>query len=743
MRKHLLALAVASASFTPVHAQENVELDHVELDKVRVTATPTNQSQSEIVQPSIVLTGEELDRYRAESLGDTLAQQPGVHNASYGTAVGRPVIRGLGGARVKVLQSGLEAMDASSVSPDHAVAVHLHDAKQVEVLRGPASLLYGNGAFGGVVNVVDDRVPSAQENDGVETNVRLGINSVNDGQEIALSNQGKKGPWRWHAAAAETKADEYRIPSDAGEIHREEDGEIERHDAEGKRLENSDIDHNRQFSLGGSYEFGNGNLVGIAVSHMESEFGLPGHGHEDEHDEEHEEGEEHEEEGEEHGHEEEEGPARVELESTRVDLAGLFNNPFAGAESLSVKLALTDYEHTEGHEEAHGEEEHDEEEEHEEGEEHEDEHEHGPTTFKNKAQDLRAELVLEEMLGMTHVVGSQISYSEFSAKGEEALVPETDTQNLGLFWLGEKQFNKLTLNLGARFDSVSHDPENPGELDSACGFSAADVDKTDFSNHSVSVGLLQELSDGWQVAGSVTSAQRAPAAEELFSCGAHEATLSYDIGNPDLDEEQALNLDVSLRKNSGALTGSLSVYRNQINDFIFQNAVVEGGELLVEDGLQAYRFEQDEVTLTGAELQLAYQLNDAFELTALADGVRGKLDNDDYLPRMPADRLGLGVNFETEGWTAYAQHMFVAKQDRTATFGVDAEGGDIEEIETDSYQLLTAGVGYLITTQSAEYRIDLQGNNLLNEEVRYHTSFVKDLTPQPGRGFKLAFNARF
>ncbi|WP_419812528.1 TonB-dependent receptor [Bacterioplanoides sp.] len=734
MRKHLLALAVASASFTPVHAQDNVELD-----TVRVTATPTNQSQADIVQPTIVLTGEALDRQRAESLGDTLGQQPGVHNSSYGTAVGRPVIRGLGGARVKVLQSGLEAVDASSVSPDHAVAVHLHDAKQVEVLRGPASLLYGNGAFGGVVNVVDDRIPSTQEDDGVETNVRLGANSVNDGQEIALSNQGKSGAWRWHAAASESKAEEYRIPREAGEIEREENGEIERRDAEGKRLENSDVDHNRQFSLGGSYEFGNGNLVGIAVSHMDSEFGLPGHGHEDEHEEE---GEEHdEEEGEEHGHEEEEGPARVDLESTRVDLAGLFNNPFAGAESLTVKLALTDYEHTEGHEEAHGEEEHDEDEEHEEGEEHEEEH--GPTTFKNKSQDLRVELVLEEMLGMTHVVGSQISYSEFSAEGEEALVPSTDTENLGLFWLGEKQIDDLTLNVGARFDSISHDPDNPGELDSACGFSAADVDKTDFSNHSVSLGLIQELSDGWQVAGSVTSAQRAPAAEELFSCGAHEATLSYDIGNPDLDEEQALNLDISVRKNSGALTGSLSIYRNQVDDFIFQNAVVEGGELLVEDGLQAYRFEQDEVTLTGVELQLAYQLNDAFELTALADGVRGKLDNDDYLPRMPADRFGLGVNFESAGWSAYAQHMFVAKQDRTATFGVDDQGAEIEEIETDSYQLLTAGVGYLITTQSAEYRIDLQGNNLLNEEVRYHTSFVKDLTPQPGRGFKLAFNARF
>ena len=739
MRKHLLALAVASASFTPVHAQENIELDHVELDKVRVTATPTNQSQSEIAQPSIVLTGEELDRHRAQSLGETLAQQPGVHNASFGTAVGRPVIRGLGGARVKVLQSGLEAIDASSVSPDHAVAVHTHGAKQVEVLRGPASLLYGNGAFGGVVNVVDDRVPHADDHEGIETNVRLGVNSVNDGKEIALSHEGKKDQWHWHLDAAQTSSDDYRIPSDAGEIHREEDGEIERHDAEGKRQDNSDVEHNRQFALGGSYELADGGHVGIAVSRLDAEFGLPGHGHEDEHEEE---GEEHEEEGEEH-HEEEEGPARVELESTRIDLDGLFKAPFAGAESLSIKLALTDYEHTEGHEEAHGEEEHDEEEEHEEGEEHEDEHEHGPTTFKNKAQELRAELVLEEMLGVTHVLGSQIAAKEFSAIGGEALVPETDTQELAVFWLGEKQWQDLTLEVGARLDSVSHKPSNPGELDAACGFVAADVDDKDFTNHSVSVGLIQELSEGWQVAGSLTSAQRAPAVEELFSCGAHESTLSYDIGNPDLDEEQALNVDLALRKNSGALTGSLSVYRNQIDDFIFQNAVVAEGDLLEVEGLQAYRFEQDEATLTGAELQLAYQLADFWEVTAMADGVRGKLDNGDYLPRMPSDRVGFGVNFESTSWTAYAQHTFVAKQDRTATFGVSDGGDEIEEIETDSYQQLTAGVGYLISTEGAEYRIDLQGNNLLNEDIRYHTSFVKNQVAQPGRGFKLSLNARF
>jgi iron complex outermembrane receptor protein len=720
MRKHLLALAVVSAPYSHTVMAE----DTAELDTVRVTATPTQQSPGDIAQPSLVLSGEQLGRQRAASLGETLAQQPGVSNASFGAAVGRPVIRGLGGARVKILQSGMEAMDASSVSPDHAVAVHTHGARQIEVLRGPASLLYGNGAFGGVVNVVDDRIPHADQHSGAETEVRVGLNSVNDGREIALRHEGKRDQWHWHVDGSQVSSDDYRIPKDAGEVHQEDNGEIEHHDAEGKRLDNSDIDHNRQLTLGGSYELSSGGHLGVAVSRMEAQFGLPGHGHEEEHEEEVPAAEE---------HHEEEGPARVEAESNRIDLDALLVKPFTAAKSLSVHLALSDYEHTEGHEEVHSEEEQQE-------AEHE---EHAPTTFKNKAQDLRMELVLEEWAGVQNVVGTQLTQKEFSAIGGEALVPKTDSQDLALFWLGETQWGETTLELGARLDRLSHDPVRPAAIAAECGFAATAVERKDFSNHSVSFGLIQPLTNSWQLAAALTSAQRAPATEELFSCGAHESTLSYDIGNPDLKEEQALNLDLSLRKNSGRFTAALTVYRNQIDDFIYQNAVVEAGTLLQVDELQAYRFEQDRATLNGAELQLGYYLASNWQLTAIADTVRGKLDNGDYLPRMPADRMALGVNFQGLSWSAFAQHQLVAKQDRVATFGRAIDGTELTETETEGYQQLNAGVSYRIDSATAEYRLDLMATNLLNEAIRYHTSFVKDQVAQPGRGFKLGLNARF
>ena len=719
MRIRMLALAVAAAPFTPVMAENSAS----ELDTVRVTATPTNQSQAELVQPALVLSGEQLDRQRADSLGETLAQQPGVSSSSFGAAVGRPVIRGLGGARVKVLQSGMEAMDASSVSPDHAVAVHTHGARQIEVLRGPATLLYGNGAFGGVVNVVDDRVPHADDHDGSETQLRLGVNSVNDGRELAIRHEGKQQRWHWHLDAAASRSDDYRIPAEAGEIHREADGEVEQHDAEGKRLDNSDIEHNRQLTLGGSYELGGGSHIGLAASYLESAFGLPGHGH----------AEEHEEAGAAEEHHQQEGPARVDLQQSRIDLDALIMRPFTAAQSLNVQLAVTDYEHSEGHAEVH-----DEAQQADAGHE-----EHAPTTFSNQAQDLRLELVLEPLAGVSHVFGTQLTNKQFSAMGGEALVPETDSQDLALFWLAETQWRDTTLELGARLDAVSHDPDQPGSVAAECGFSSRDVNHKAFTNHSLSLGLIHNLGHGWQLAGSLTSAQRAPAVEELFSCGAHESTLSYDIGNPELKEEQALNVDLSLRKNSGRFTTGLSVYQNQIDDFIYQNAVVENGALLQLEELQAYQFQQQQATLTGAELQMAYDLADYWQLTAMADSVRGKLKNGDYLPRLPADRVALGVNFESLNWGAFAQHMLVAKQDRLASFGRAADGSELQENATDSYQQLGAGVSYRISSAVAEYRIDLSGTNLLNEDIRYHSSFVKDRVAQPGRGVRLGLTARF
>jgi iron complex outermembrane receptor protein len=270
---------------------------------------------------------------------------------------------------------------------------------------------------------------------------------------------------------------------------------------------------------------------------------------------------------------------------------------------------------------------------------------------------------------------------------------------------------------------------------SSTGLELADYDDQSYQNNSLSLGAIRPLFDspesGWQIRGSVTSASRAPVTEELFSCGAHGATQTFDVGNPNLVSEQAFNIDLGIEKVRGDLTAASNVYRNSINDFIY----AQNSGLVVED-FDQYEYVQQYASFVGGEIDLAYQLGSGWALTAMADGVRGTLDSDDangddQLPRLPADRFGLGIevsgtNFLSgaSNWTVYSQLIQVQKQDQVA----------VNEEPTDGYSLLSAGISYHAVLASSEYSIDLKGTNLLNEEVRQHTSFVKDLAPQPGRG---------
>lgn len=683
-----------------------------ELDSITVNANIFGKSASDISQPVTVLTEEELERQRAGSLGETLGLQPGINNSSYGAAVGRPVIRGLGGARVKVLQGGIDTMDASAVSPDHGVNVDTYSATQVEVLRGPATLMYGSGAFGGVVNVIDDRIPNGENGDEFDHNneVKMGYDSVNQGKTLGLKHRGNVDGFHWAFSANTFSSDEYKIPEPKHDDDHEEEGHEEHSDV----LENSDISKRNNFTFGTSYVFDSG-FAGIAISRSESEFGLPGHVH---HHEEHE-GEEHDDE--EHG--EEGGGARIDMVQTRIDLDSRFDQPFSGAKHLKVQLGMNDYAH--------------------------DEIEGGEvgTEFRRKGYESRVELLLEPVADISQAVGIQVAQDTYEAIGDEAVVPVTDSESYGIFWLGETTLDQWTVEVGARADLVKRSPEQPDMIDSSCaatGLDPEDFDDQSYQNNSLSFGLMRPLFDspeaGWQLRGSVTSASRAPATEELFSCGAHAATQTFDIGNPNLDSEQAFNIDIGVEKVRGDLTAAFNLYSNSINNFIYaQNSGLE------VDELAQYQYVQQDASFVGGEIDLAYQLGSGWALTAMADGVRGELDDkdasgNDQLPRMPADRIGLGIEvsgshflYGASNWTVYSQLIQVQKQDQVA----------LNEEATDGYNLLSAGISYHTMLAKSEYSIDLKGTNLLDAEVRQHTSFVKDLAPQPGRGVSLGLTARF
>ena len=702
---------VLKASFVTSVVVSSVQADEAELDSITINANVFGKSANQVAQPVTILTEEELERQRAGSLGETLGLQSGINNSSYGAAVGRPVIRGLGGARVKILQGGIDTMDASAVSPDHGVNVDTQSATQIEVLRGPATLRYGSGAFGGVVNVIDNRIPNGESRDELEPNteIKLGYDSVNQGKTLGLKNAGQINNFHWAFSANTFSSDEYKIP-DLKDHDDHEEGHEDEHEEHSDVLENSDISKRNNFTFGTSYVFDSG-FAGIAISRSESEFGLPGHVHHDDHDE--------------HGdgHEEEHGGARIDMVQTRVDIDSRFDQPFAGSEHIKVQLGMNDYAHDEIEDGIVG------------------------TRFSRKGFEGRAELLLEPVLNITHALGIQIAQDTYEAIGNEAVVPVTDSQTAGIFWLGETTLDQWTLEVGARTEQTQRSPDQPSAIHNSCtdtGLDPADYDDKSYQNNSLSFGATRSLFDspesGWQLRGSVTTASRAPATEELFSCGAHGATQTFDVGNPNLVSEQDFNIDFGIEKVRGDLTAAINIYRNNINDFIYaQNSGV------VVDDYDQYQYVQQDASFVGGEIDLAYQLGNGWALTAMADGVRGTLDSadasgDDQLPRMPADRFGCGVevagtNFVhgATNWTLYSQWIQVQKQDQVA----------VNEDPTDGYSLLSAGISYHTMLAKSEYSIDLKGTNLLDVEVRQHTSFVKDLAPQPGRGISLGLTAAF
>lgn len=676
-----------------------------ELDKVVISAHSFDQGQHEMSQPATLLTDEDLDRQRANSLGETLSKQVGIHNSSYGTAVGRPVIRGMSGARVKVLQDGIDSLDASAVSPDHSINVDTFGAQKVEVLRGPATLMYGSGAFGGVVNVVDSRVPTGLEES--ETSLSMQYDTVNEGKTLGFRNNGftdlaDGNELHWKISGSHFRSEEYELPKlkNAHEEHHdhhegETEAEHEEH-ASDDVLANSDTAYNNQLAIGSSYVFASG-YVGLAISQSKSEYGLPGHVHHDEH--------EHEGDG-----------ARIKMRQQRIDLDSRWDQPTAGIESVKFRLGFNDYRH--------------------------DEVEGGEvvTEFRRKGYEGRTEVLLSPIADISQALGLQFSQDTFksgnaSENSGELAVPETDSATVGAFWLGKTQLAGWGVELGTRLEQAQISPDSPAAINASCGaLTVNGYEDKKFNTHSASLGVLRDLDfaamNDWQFTASVTSAQRAPTAQELFSCGAHGATQTFDLGNPDLDVEQALNFELGLRKIQGRLTTGLNLYQNNINDYIYaQNTGLE------VNGYGQYQYVQSDVKFIGAEVDAAYQLLQGLTLTAMADRVRA-----DDLPRIPADRIGMGFELSTMAlfssapdWMVFGKWQQVQKQDQVA---------DNEESSL-GYDLVSLGMSYQAVLPNSEYRIDLKANNLLDEEIRQHTSFVKEQAPQPGRNISLGVAVTF
>ena len=669
-----VAVAACSLSILPGVATHAQESDDEPIEELIVRAHPL--STENLAQPIASLNGPELERALAPSIGETLRNIPGVNSASFGQAVGRPVIRGLGGARVKLMEDRISTMDVSVSSPDHMTTIEPFIAKGIEVFKGPTTLLYGTGAIGGVVDVHTGRVPTAVP-ETVEARGELRAADNANQRSGALVVDAGAGNIAFHLDAFYRDADEYDIPGFAESAAQRELEEMEGGE-EGEEEEAFGVLPNSQMEMQGGAAglsfVGDRGFVGLSVSTYAAEYGLPGHSHE------------HEEE--EPVAEEEEGGALLDMDQTRFDIEAGLDSPFGNVSSLNFRLGYNDYEHTEV--EGSGE---------------------AGTTFANEMIEGRFELAHE--LGSTFVGagGLQFSNREFSAIGEEAFVEPVDTQSFGLFYVGQKTFGRTGLEFGLRYDNVDHDPTDPSP-------------SRTFNLGSASLGLIQPLSDSWKISGQLDYSTRAPVAEELYSDGPHLVTETYEIGDPDLNEEQAANISASLTFEQESLRFNVNAYYTQFGDFIYESFT---GEEIEE--LPVLVWSQQDATFSGVELDFGWDAltwaNGLLNLNAGYDFVRARLDAGENrnLPRIPPQRFRLGALLNWQNLVA--EVTWLRADDQTDT-------GD-GELPTEGYDDLRVHLGYGFDLGASRLEVFLTGRNLTDDEQRYHTSFIKDFAPQPGR----------
>lgn len=698
--------------------------DEDTLEEIVVTA-PFEQSEAETALPIGILSGEALREKVLNSLGDTLKNEIGVASASFGTGVGQPIIRGQTGNRVSILQNGVSLTDASNVSPDHANGVEALLADRLEVIRGPSTLLYGSGAVGGVVNVIDNRIPETLVEE-TQFQIEQSHNSGSEEDKTVFRLDASTGSFGFHLNGFKRENDnvevkgyaidevalhelEQHIESVLGAEHEEE--HEEEHDEEEFENTRGFIGNSNGEAYGGTAGFSyitDSGFIGFSLSKLDNEYGLPpgAHAHH---------GEEHEDhaEGEEEGHEEEREEdlefVRINLEQTRYDFKSEydFNNGFF--QSFSANIGASDYQHQEIEFFADGESE-------------------VGTLFSNEGIESRFTLTHVPVGSWTGVWGLQLSDSEFSAVGEEAFVPKSDINALGIFGVERFTLGNLTGELGVRFENSDIDAGR------GCDF--------DERSTSLSGSLLYDINEDSNVLLAVSRSQRAPSVEELYSnvsitsCARfsdnedlvlHAATNLLEVGNPNLNKETSNNLEFGFRQHAGSITGEFSAYYNEIDDYIFLDLT---GEEIEGQPIAAYA--ANDATFKGIEAEISFNLFENAQSSAVlsffGDRVDAEFDRGGNIPRIPASKLGSEFRYFGNDWSMHLHVTHVAEQD---------EPGRLE-LETDGYTLVSVyGDYHWQIAGDSEIKLFVRGDNLLDEEVRNHASFLKNFAPEPGRSITL------
>lgn len=758
--------ALASAATAQDTSTETPATQAPAAERIVVTGSPLDRSGFDLAQPVSQLSGTDLKSKQATTLGEVLNSEPGISQSGFTNGASRPIIRGQADNRVRVLNDGTEVFDVSNLSPDHEPSVEPLTAQSVEVVRGAATILYGSSAIGGVVNVIDNRIPTALPDNGHYAGELVGRMGYVDFERSGAASLdlalGKH--WVFHFDGTRQFTDDLMVPgyalSPRLRAHLAPSQMRDQFGGDPVHYVPNTYVQTKDFGVGLSYVWDKG-YIGTSFGQYLSVYGVPDDPEVDDPAQRAE-------------------PTRLDITKRRWDIRASVVDPFPCFQAVNFKINATDYKHREidGQSEI-------------------------GSTFLTSGFDSRLELVHKPFGIFEGSVGTQVFLKDLAVGGADAFLQPTRTvQPAGFFFeeaklIGGSTDRQSSQAAAARTGdgkdggkSVTDNPVNAadawhpslrlqfgGRIEYArvsirsddpllTSLQPGDSKVADFLPLSASAGLVYEFLKDTNAALTLSYSERAPTAEELYARGVHDATFQYLIGDPNLPKEKQFGVDFSIRRRAGFVTGSLSGFYNRFTDFIdftpeagsvdgnriFDYAPVNadfyGGEAFLDFHLLPSTLSRPaappddksvRARITGQGSEQVFNPNDLY-FEVKADYVHAEdRDSGASLPRITPLRVGLALGYTGERLSLKVEGVRVNHQFRTAQY----------ETSTPGYNLLNASASYRLPVQVGHglnpitTEIFLRGTNLTNEDARNHQSFLKDVLPLPGRnilgGVRLTF----
>ena len=724
-------------AFIVMTASSMFSLSILAQDVEEIVVTSALIDSTEITNPLYVINGDEIVNDATTSLGDAIDGYLGISMADYGAAVGQPIIRGMSGPRVKILKNGMVNRDVSGLGADHLNDVDLNDIQQIEIVKGPSSLLYANGTIGGIINVVDDCI-AAMNFEIPEVKIGYETQSVNDGSSEFVNLKRNINGFNINFGYKNSEFGNYDIPN--GAILHEEEHEDEHGD---EHEEDLGYVNNSDFAVEatkfGISKVGDWGYVGLSVDSLKSVYGIPFHG--DEHEDEH--GDEHDDDhGDEHADEEEHEEERIfsTTDSESFTIKGSYNVNGGLVKKIDYTYRDSDYTLTEAHAEEEGHEEHEDEEEHE---------EHAPTNFINNATEYGAIFDMSNDV-MTQKFSFNYVDENTSIFGEEAFMNPANNEVLTLGYFVGRDFDPFHLDFGMRLDQIDRSgtvtDEDHGDIDSY---------NVNENTNSFAISIGRDLTDSLDINLGFSSVERMPSVIELFMNGPHLASGRFEVGDPTLSSETSNNIDISFNFDNGEYFGYASFYINDVDNYITlmdedDDHEMHGDEHHEDEdehhededdhghgNLIHANYIQEDAEFDGYEIEFGRTIDlgkGQLKLSFGRDVVNAKFSDGHNVPRINPSRNVYSLSYAQEDVVFKLDLKDVAKQN---DFG---EG----ESATDAYQMLDTRITKTFNLNgSSNLKVTLFGKNLLDEVARNHSSFVKNEVPLPGRNYGIKFNLTY